>query len=342
VAPFSRPGILVLPSDGDDSGSVLGNGEFYRGIDASPFPVEFRADVSGIDGDKADVRIRYGTNGRPDPSIRPWPASPQRPWQSPDIEVRNAKSAADPQWSNVPWVGNPNTVVAKIKNGGNVMAPGVRVNFLIKNFNIGGAPEVALGSDVRDVPAAEHAIVDRQRAVADLRSLPVAVLEVVVQAIGDAHHDSARAAGRRGTLLDGMQPDRLVDRCAVGREVERPQPRRLDPAEHHPVRYREVRERVVVVHHLPAAGIAPGDARGVLVAEAEVVPELVRERLVDLAVARRAPFVGHGDHAEVAVALTRRVRTPGADARVGPRRLGGVAPEAGTVGETIRTVSKSR
>ena len=153
VPPFARPTILLLPTDGDDDGPVLGNGQFYKEIDASPFPVEFRADVSGIAGDKADVRIRYGTNGRPDPSIRPWPASPQRPWQSPDIEVRNAKSLADPAWTNVPWVGNTNTVVATVRNAGNVMAPQVRVNFYVKNFNIGGAPEVFLGSDLRDVPA---------------------------------------------------------------------------------------------------------------------------------------------------------------------------------------------
>ena len=153
VPPFSRPGILLLPADGDDSGSVLGNGEFYREVDASPFPVEFRTDVSGIDGSKADVRVRYGTNGRPDPSIRPWPASSSRPWQSPDIEVRNARSLADAQWANVPWVGNPNTVVARVRNAGNVLAPAVRVNFHVKNFNLGGAPEVFLGSDVRDVGA---------------------------------------------------------------------------------------------------------------------------------------------------------------------------------------------
>ena len=80
-------------------------------------------------------------------------ASPQRPWQSPDIEVRNARSTADPQWFNTPWVGNPNTVVARVKNGGNVLAPSVRVNFYVKNYNIGGAPEVFLGSDVRNIAA---------------------------------------------------------------------------------------------------------------------------------------------------------------------------------------------
>ena len=153
IAPYARPPVLLLPSDGDDAGAVLGNGDFYREIDASPSPVEFRADVSGINGNKADVRIRYGTNGRPDPSIRPWPASSTRPWQSPDIEVRNARSMVDAQWFNVPWVGNPNTVVASVTNKGNVMAPDVRVNFHVKNFNIGGAPEAFLGADIRDIPA---------------------------------------------------------------------------------------------------------------------------------------------------------------------------------------------
>jgi CARDB len=149
--PFARPNILLLPQDGDDNGTVLGNGQFYREIDASPFPVEFRAEVSGINGNQANVRVKYGTNGRPDPSIRPWPASASRPWQSPDIEVRNAKNAIDASWANVPWAGNMNTVVAKIKNGGNVLAPGVVANFYVRNYNIGGAPEVFLGSDRRDI-----------------------------------------------------------------------------------------------------------------------------------------------------------------------------------------------
>ena len=155
VPPFSRPTVLLLPATGDDDGPVLGNGDFYREIDASPFPVEFRVDASGITGSKADLRVRYGTNGRPDPSIRPWPASPTRRWQSPDIEVRNAKNQADASWANVPWVGNPNTVVATVKNGGNVLAPSVQVDFLVKNLNIGGAPEVFLGTQSQDIPAGQ-------------------------------------------------------------------------------------------------------------------------------------------------------------------------------------------
>jgi hypothetical protein len=94
--PFARPQILLLGPGGD--GPVLVNGEGYKETDFTDpmFPADFRADVSGIDGTKADVRIRYGANGKPDPSIRPWPAGPGRDWQSPDIEVKNMKNQADP------------------------------------------------------------------------------------------------------------------------------------------------------------------------------------------------------------------------------------------------------
>lgn len=153
TAPFSRPVILLLPKHGDDAGAVLGNGEFYHEIDTST-GLEFRIDVSNINGAKADVRVRYGANGRPDPSIRPWPASPDRPYQSPDIEVRNAKSTMDPvNFFNTPWLNHDNTVAAQIKNGGNLDAPGVTVNFYVKDYNVGGAPEYFLGTQTKNVAA---------------------------------------------------------------------------------------------------------------------------------------------------------------------------------------------
>jgi M6 family metalloprotease-like protein len=153
--PFSRPGLLLLPPDTDNEGAALSNGENYRETDYSDptYPTDFRVDVSGIDANKADLRIRYGVLAKPDPSIRPWPAGPDRQWQSPDIEVRNTRNQADSAWFNVPWIGNPNTIVAKVKNNGTMNAPQVRVNFYVKNFNVGGAPESFLGTDVRDVAA---------------------------------------------------------------------------------------------------------------------------------------------------------------------------------------------
>lgn len=152
--PIARPGILLLNNDIDGDGAVLGNGQDYEETDTTDpvYPTDFRIDINAIDNTKADVRIRYGVNSRPDPSIRPWPASPDRQWQSPDIEIRNAKNQADAAWFNVPWLGNTNTVIAKVKNNGGLDAPAVRVNFYVKNFNVGGAPETFLGFDQKDIP----------------------------------------------------------------------------------------------------------------------------------------------------------------------------------------------
>lgn len=152
VAPIQRPEVILLTNDSDGDGPVLDSGKDYRETDnTSPiFPVEFRAEASGIDGAKADLRIRYGVNSKPDPSIRPWGAPP---WQTPDIEVRNARNMTDPAWFNVPWAANNNTVVAKVKNGGLLDAPGVRAEFFVKDYTVGGAPESPLGSDTKDIPA---------------------------------------------------------------------------------------------------------------------------------------------------------------------------------------------
>jgi M6 family metalloprotease-like protein len=153
--PISRPGILLLNNDIDGDGAVLDNSQDYEETDTTDpvYPTDFKVDVSGIDSSKADVRVRYGVNSKPDPSIRPWPAGPDRQWQSPDIEIQNARNQADPAWFNVPWVGNMNTIIARIKNNGGLDAPQVRANFYVKNYNVGGAPETFLGTDVRDVPA---------------------------------------------------------------------------------------------------------------------------------------------------------------------------------------------
>ncbi len=155
VPPFARPTVLLLPNDPDGDGPVLDTPQNFRQTDFSTpgFPADFQAEVTARTVDTANLRVRYGVIGKPDPSIRPWPASADRPWQSPDIEVRNARNMADAAWFNVPWEGNANTVVAKVRNGGQIDAPNVLVNFFVKNYNIGGAPEVFLGSDTRNIPA---------------------------------------------------------------------------------------------------------------------------------------------------------------------------------------------
>jgi len=155
LPPITRPALLKVPNDPDGDGSVLVNGLNYRETDFTTptYPTDFKILVNGIDGTKADVTIQYGVNSKPDPSIRPWPAAPDRQYQSPDIEVQNAKNLADPAWFNVPWVGHTNTVIAQIKNAGNLNAPAVTANFYAKDFNVGGAPEFFLGSDTKDINA---------------------------------------------------------------------------------------------------------------------------------------------------------------------------------------------
>jgi M6 family metalloprotease-like protein len=155
-APLSRPIILRVPNDIDGDGSVLINGGDYRETDTTDptSPTDFKLSVSGITTAKADVKVEYGINSRPDPSIRPWPAGPGRQWQSPDIEVRNDRNVADPvNWFNVPWSGHPNRVIARVKNNGDLAAPNVRVEFYIKSFNVGGTPEVFLGAATQTIPA---------------------------------------------------------------------------------------------------------------------------------------------------------------------------------------------
>ena len=154
TAPNARPQILLLPKHPDDDGAVLGNGQKYAEDDNTPgFPAKLIVDVSNADATKADVRVRYGIIGTPDPAIRPWPASPDNPWQSPDIEVRNERSMADPAFFNTPWLGHNNTVVAKVTNQGSADAPQVTVNFSVKDYTVTNVPEEPLGSDVKDVPA---------------------------------------------------------------------------------------------------------------------------------------------------------------------------------------------
>ena len=158
-APINRPTILLLNDDEDGDGSVLYNGQNYTETDTTDNSNStFRLEVSGVDGSKADVRVRYGPIDRPDPSIRPWPGTgPGRQWQSDDIEVRNRRSDVDSRWLNVPWVGHENRVIAHVKNSGDRDAPGVRVEIYVCDYNISGrsAPATLLRGYSQDIPVGQ-------------------------------------------------------------------------------------------------------------------------------------------------------------------------------------------
>lgn len=150
--PIARPQIMRLDKDAEGENSFFTTGQDYKETDTSSMAIsDFKMSVVSMSGNTATIRIQYGTNGRPDLYIRPWPGGDN--WQSPDIEVRNARSMADPaHWTNVPWVGHSNTVIARYRNRGPVTATNVKVDFFIKDFTVGGAPEVHVGSDTHDIP----------------------------------------------------------------------------------------------------------------------------------------------------------------------------------------------
>lgn len=121
-------------------------------------PKDFVITTKAIRPDSADVEIRYNTSGRPELSIRTWPNGPNQ-WQSPDIEIRNAKSDADSKWLNVPWAGQPNRIVAKVTNRGALEAKNVKAFFSSLDFTTNGDKQPAaqpLGSsDPVTIPAGQ-------------------------------------------------------------------------------------------------------------------------------------------------------------------------------------------
>ncbi len=155
-ATSSRPEVMLLWNDPtvQSNGPVLGPGESYLEQDPNGNGKQLKISVLEIKNGLAKVRVQYKVFGV-DLGIRPWPAGPDRPWQSPDIEVRNEKSKQDPAFFNTAWTGNVNDVVAKITNSGTADAPKVAVQISVKDFNLGGDTPVTqpLSKVVKDVPA---------------------------------------------------------------------------------------------------------------------------------------------------------------------------------------------
>ncbi|KAH0543826.1 hypothetical protein FGG08_001865 [Glutinoglossum americanum] len=148
----TRPSIIFVRKDIDGDGPLLGIGKDLKEKDPGT-AMDMAVTVVSTAADNAVVKVTYGSNGKPEPGIRTWSGAASN-WQSPDIEVRNVKAAADPgKFFNVPWLDHGNQVVAKIRNSGDLLANGVVVDFFVTEFSSGDGPLDPLGSAVEDVPA---------------------------------------------------------------------------------------------------------------------------------------------------------------------------------------------
>ena len=148
---LARPPIVFVHNDADGDGPLLDTGKDYQDVDPGN-QKRLVVSVTSKAADSAVVQIKYDAGGRADPGIRPWTGAPD--WHSPDIEIRNARSAADPsKWANTPWVGNVNEVVAKVRNSGDKVARQVTVDLFVTRFSTGDGPLEPLGTVVQDIPA---------------------------------------------------------------------------------------------------------------------------------------------------------------------------------------------
>jgi M6 family metalloprotease-like protein len=149
TAPISRPPILLVHSDVDGDGPILGTGSDLEEKDPGT-QMDLKVEVISTAADNAVVKISYGANGKPEPGIRPWTGGPN--WQSPDIEVRNDRALADPgTYFNTPWLGHDNVVVAKVRNSGDLLAKSVVVDFFVTEYTTGDGPWASLGLDTKDI-----------------------------------------------------------------------------------------------------------------------------------------------------------------------------------------------
>jgi len=150
VAPIARPPILLVHNDIDGDGPVIGTGADFEEKDPGT-QMDLKVEVVSTDADKAVVQLSYGSNGKPEPGIRPWSGGASS-WQSPDIEVRNDKSIAEPdKYFNVPWAGHDNDLIARVRNSGDLLAKGVVVDFFVTEYSSGDGPWVPLGTDTQDI-----------------------------------------------------------------------------------------------------------------------------------------------------------------------------------------------
>ena len=145
MAPLARPRIMFVAHDIDGDGPIIGTGADFEDKDPGT-QMDLAVTVISTAVDQASVRVTYGSQGKPEPGIRPWNGGPGG--RAPISRSATIGATAEPaRWFNVPWLGHDNTIVAKVRNVGDLIATGVVVDFFVTEYTTGDGPWVSLGSD---------------------------------------------------------------------------------------------------------------------------------------------------------------------------------------------------
>ena len=140
ISADKRRPIILLLDDGDGEGAVLAAGNDYEHLDVEGQALsQFRLEVLSMTATTARVKVKVGAVSAPDPYLET-NRGEDGDYKSPDIEIRNELSDANPAWLNRPIIVSdpnikPNRVVAKVHNGGGLDAPNVTVRFKVLPFN---------------------------------------------------------------------------------------------------------------------------------------------------------------------------------------------------------------
>ena len=133
----ARRNVILLVDDGDGEGVRLTTLQDYEKLNlAEPADIRtFKLEVVSITPGAAQIKVTVGVVTAPNLTLTP-NGGESTDFKSPDIEVRNEVSDAQPEWLNHPMLGMTNQrVVAKVHNTGGLAAPGVHVAFAVLPFN---------------------------------------------------------------------------------------------------------------------------------------------------------------------------------------------------------------
>ncbi|NJM44973.1 MAG: hypothetical protein HC860_01470 [Alkalinema sp. RU_4_3] len=239
-----RPEIVLLWNDPSiqSDGPVLGVGQSYLEQDPDGNGKHLKISVLNIQKGLATVRVQYKVFGI-DLGIRPWPAGADRPWQSPDIEIRNERAKANSTYANIPWTGNVNNVVAKVTNSGTVDATKVAVQISVKDYNLGGDIPITqpLSKIIKDVPAGKTVEFITQwippkdgHFCIYVEILPYATAGPPMIVDMNAHNSIAQSNYSSNGLPASSPTERTITKVKVGNPYDRSATAYLMPSQNNP------------------------------------------------------------------------------------------------------------